>query len=130
MRITKFLRFRGDDSDLSTLQYLDSPLEDVAAVGSLEYNAVVASEVIEHSADPNQFVHLCASVLKVRSAFMAIKIAKFRLVGLVGKGFATEAVKPNWILNRIKVIGKTYISTLIALRSTVEIRNVELQPYG
>ena len=93
MRITKFLLFRGDDSDLSTLQYLDSPLEDIAAVGSLEYNAVVASEVIEHSADPNQFVHLCASVLKVRCAFMAIKIADFRLVGLVGKAFATEAVK-------------------------------------
>ena len=55
---------RGTDSDLCKLQYLDSPLEDIAAVGSLQYDCVIASEVIEHTNDPQQFLHLCASVLK------------------------------------------------------------------
>nr|CAB3223299.1 arsenite methyltransferase-like [Phallusia mammillata] len=55
---------RGDDEDLQSLQYLDSWLEDIVAVGSIKFDCVVASEVIEHVEDYRNFIQMCNKVLK------------------------------------------------------------------
>jgi len=55
---------RGNNCDLSDLQYLDILLEDVVAVGSLKFDCVVASEVLEHVENQKEFIKLCADALK------------------------------------------------------------------
>ena len=52
------------DNELKELQYIDSPLEDIVALETLEYDCIVASEVIEHSLNPHQFLEMCIKLLK------------------------------------------------------------------
>lgn len=55
---------RGNDKDLQNLQYLNAHLEDITTIGSLRFDTVVASEVIEHVNDPDKFISYCSNVLK------------------------------------------------------------------
>jgi len=55
--------YKNEDPELENLQYLDSPVEDIAELDSLKFDCVVASEVVEHLDNPQQFIHSCTSLL-------------------------------------------------------------------
>lgn len=54
--------------ELVNLQYLCAVIEDIASVGSLKFDAVIASEVIEHVGEQGSFVKSCASLLKPKGS--------------------------------------------------------------
>lgn len=64
------------DDELAHLQYLDSPLEDIVALGTLEYDCIVASEVIEHSVNPQQFIDMCTKLLKPNGSIFISTISR------------------------------------------------------
>jgi len=92
------LHMQGDDSIADRLTYKCMTLEDHAASCGEAYDAVVASEVIEHVENPASFVGLCSSVVKqngscffttinrnTRSWLAAVVGAEY-ILGLLPKG--------------------------------------------
>lgn len=75
--------------NLDNLQYLCALVEDIAAVGSLKFDAVVASEVIEHVAEQQKFVNTCASLLKSKGSLFFSTINRT----LFSKVFAVKAAE-------------------------------------
>uniref|UniRef100_H2YX78 Ubiquinone biosynthesis O-methyltransferase, mitochondrial n=1 Tax=Ciona savignyi TaxID=51511 RepID=H2YX78_CIOSA len=89
---------RGDAADLSELQYIDATLEDIVGAGTLRFDVVVASEVVEHVDNKAEFVTQCCDVLKPNgslflstinrtqmSYFLAIMMAE-KVLGVVPDG--------------------------------------------
>lgn len=75
--------------DLENLQYLCAVIEDIASVGSLKFDAVIASEVIEHVAEQESFVLSCASLLKPKGSLFFSTINRT----LIAKVLAVDAAE-------------------------------------
>lgn len=62
----------ADPSILGKVQYFCQSIEDHSMENKEKYDAVVASEVIEHVTAKEQFLEACCSALKVRQIFIFI----------------------------------------------------------
>ncbi|XP_076818667.1 ubiquinone biosynthesis O-methyltransferase-like [Clavelina lepadiformis] len=75
---------RGNDTELEDLQYLDFWLEDIVALGTLKFDCVIASEVIEHVNNPEDFIKMCTNVLKPGGSLFASTINRTQISYLLG----------------------------------------------
>lgn len=53
-------------------RYVCGTVEEHAEVAREEYDAVVASEVLEHVNHPDLFIQTCAQIVKVRNVYCAV----------------------------------------------------------
>ncbi|XP_039254981.2 ubiquinone biosynthesis O-methyltransferase-like [Styela clava] len=79
--------------ELENLQYLNALVEDIALVGSLKFDAVVASEVIEHVSNPHSFIQTCSSVLKPKGSMVISTINKTLQSYLLAVNFAERVLQ-------------------------------------
>jgi len=63
-----------DPSLASNLQYICTTVEEHIEVVNDEYDAIVASEVIEHVDNPQMFVRKCSQILKLEGSFFLTTI--------------------------------------------------------
>lgn len=75
--------------ELENLQYLCAVIEDIASVGSLKFDAVIASEVIEHVGEQESFVQSCAGLLKPKGSLFFSTINRT----LISKVLAVDAAE-------------------------------------
>jgi len=72
-------KHRGEDRELEDLQYLDILLEDVVSIGSLKFDCVVGSEVMEHVENQEEFIQMCSTVLKPNGSLFVSTINRTSL---------------------------------------------------
>ena len=73
----------ANDQSLESLKYLNTSIEDHADEVGEYYDAVVASEVIEHVDNQEMFVSKCSSVCKSSGSLFMTTISKTQLSWLV-----------------------------------------------
>ena len=81
-----------DPSLVNNLNYICITVEEHVVVVGDEYDAIVASEVIEHVDNPEMFVRKCSQVLKVDGSFFLTTINRSTrswLLAIIGVGVAS-----------------------------------------
>ena len=68
---------------LGNLRYICTSVEELAETGPESYDAVVASEVVEHVANPEMFVAVMAGLARARGSVFLTTLSRTRLSWLV-----------------------------------------------
>lgn len=85
------------DKDLTDLQYISEPIQSFAAKNTEQFDAIVASEVLEHVSDKAGVIAASAKCLKPGGSFV---------ITTESKTWLSKVVTIWWIEHIIKVIPK------------------------
>ena len=75
-------RLSHEPSIAHKVKYIEATVEDLVEAGEKSFDAVVASEVLEHVAEPAAFVQSCCKVLKVRCRSIPVNI-ELKLISIL-----------------------------------------------
>lgn len=75
---------------LKNLQYLNATVDDFVAAGTLKFDAVIASEIIEHLSNPSDFIGKCSTVLHSGGSLILSTINRTAISYLLAIGAAEK----------------------------------------